>query len=191
MLDGRLNGVQLWTALPDAHRHAAAGFAHVPEAPVVDAVGGLARVFAGSLLDASSPAPHYSELLGADLQVHAGRTLTLPLRPDFEHAILVLGGDASLNGRPLEDRMFYYLGVSRSEMSLTSGRGCRVLLIGGPPFPESILMWWNFVARTPEEIAAARDDWEARRRFGDVLAYAGPRLEAPTLVRVARPEPVS
>jgi hypothetical protein len=66
-----------------------------------------------------------------------------------------------------------------------------VLFIGGPPFPEAILMWWNFVARTPEEIAAARDDWQAGRRFGDVRAYDGPRLEAPDLARLARPNPMS
>ena len=61
-----------------------------------------------------------------------------------------------------------------------SRAGARVLLIGGPPFPETILMWWNFVARTPEEIAQARSDWEKRRRFGDVTAYQGPRLERPS-----------
>ena len=66
-----------------------------------------------------------------------------------------------------------------------------MLLIGGPPFPETILMWWNFVARTPEEISEARADWEAGRRFGDVTAYNGPRLNAPTLTRFAGPNPVS
>ena len=70
-------------------------------------------------------------------------------------------------------------------------RGARVLLVGGRPFGETILMWWNFVARTPEEIRAARDDWEARRRFGDVPGYPGARLAAPELAKLARPNPVS
>jgi hypothetical protein len=52
-------------------------------------------------------------------------------------------------------------------------------------------MWWNFVARTPEEIAEARADWEAHRRFGEVVAYGGPRLEAPALRRFARPNSMS
>ena len=73
----------------------------------------------------------------------------------------------------------------------SSKDGGRLLLIGGPPFPETILMWWNFVARTADEIAAARADWEERRRFGEVTADAGPRLRAPTLTRFARPNPVS
>ena len=66
-----------------------------------------------------------------------------------------------------------------------------MLLIGGLPFPEKVLMWWNFVARTPEEIAGAREDWEQRRRFGDVKAYQGSRLNAPSLIRFAWPEPLS
>jgi hypothetical protein len=52
------------------------------------------------------------------------------------------------------------------------------------------LMWWNFVARTREEIAQARADWE-RQRFGEVQDYQGPRLSAPSLLRFARPNPVS
>jgi hypothetical protein len=76
-------------------------------------------------------------------------------------------------------------------LEVTSVSGARVLLIGGPPFPESILMWWNFVARTPDEIREARADWEAHRRFGEVSAYKGPRLAAPELVKLAAPNPVS
>jgi redox-sensitive bicupin YhaK (pirin superfamily) len=63
--------------------------------------------------------------------------------------------------------------------------------IGLQTVTETIIMWWNFVARTPDEIAQARDDWEAHRRFGEVKAYAGPRLDAPSLQRLARPNPVS
>jgi redox-sensitive bicupin YhaK (pirin superfamily) len=59
------------------------------------------------------------------------------------------------------------------------------------PMPETILMWWNFVARTPVEIAEARRDWEERRRFGDVSGYNGTRLDAPSLVSFASANPVS
>ena len=87
--------------------------------------------------------------------------------------------------------MLYYLGTQRSEVTISSNPGARLLLVGGPPFPEPILMWWNFVARTPEEIRDARVDWEEHRRFGEVAAYGGPRLSAPELVRFARPNPLS
>ncbi len=188
---GRLNGVQLWTALPDAHRRTVPSFQHLADVPALELRGGIVRVFSGSLERAASAARHYSDLLGADLEVHRGEALTLPLQPHFEYALLVLAGDAALEGQRLEERVLYYLGTQRSEGTVSSATGARVLLIGGPPFPETILMWWNFVARTPEEIRAARDDWEAHRRFGDVPAYDGPRLAAPDLLRLARPNPVS
>lgn len=188
---GRLNGVQLWVALPDEHRHMQASFEQVEEVPQLELSEGRVQVFAGTLDGATSPAPHFSDLLGADVQVHPSAALTLPLAPKFEHALLVLGGDAALAGQPLEDRVLYYLGSSRSEVTISSRQGGRILLLGGPPFPEKILMWWNFVGRTQEEIARARDDWEAGERFGEVTAYQGPRLTAPSLLKFASANPVS
>lgn len=188
---GRLDGVQLWGALPDNHRHMSATFAHVSEVPAIESGAGRISVFAGALQGHSSPAPHFSGILGADVQVHAGQRLEIPLQPEFEHALLVLSGDAAIEGQPLEGRVLYYLGTTRQSAELSSRQGCRILLIGGPPFPERILMWWNFVARTQEEIAQARADWEAGTRFGEVRAYKGPKLSAPSLVRFARPNPMS
>jgi redox-sensitive bicupin YhaK (pirin superfamily) len=188
---GRLSGVQLWVALPDRHRHVAPGFEQAKEVPVVESPGGLVQVFAGALQGATSRTLHYSPLVGADLHLRPRRTLDVPLDPTFEHAVLVMAGDCALDGHRLEERVLYYLGTARSEASFSSADGGRVLFIGGPPFPETILMWWNFVARTPEEIAQARQDWEEQRRFGEVRAYNGPRLAAPSLARLARPNPVS
>src|SRR5262245_5235254 len=188
---GRLNGVQLWTALPDRDRHGPASFQHLPEVPRIEPRGGIVQVFSGALADAISPATHFSDLVGADLQVHPRHELALPLQRQYEHALLVLSGDCALEGQRLEERVLYYLGTQRSEMCLTSTAGARVLLIGGTPFPETILMWWNFVARTPGEIRDARNDWELHRRFGEVPAYKGARIPAPALVRLAQPNPVS
>ena len=108
-----------------------------------------------------------------------------------EHAVLILDGAAALNGEPLKPDTLYYLGTRRDDLAISSTRGSRVLLIGGRPYDETILMWWNFVARTPEEIRLAREDWEAHRRFGDVPAYKGPRIPAPDLLKLATPNPVS
>jgi redox-sensitive bicupin YhaK (pirin superfamily) len=188
---GRLNGVQLWVALPDKTRHVAPGFVHANEVPTLESSGGQVRVFAGGVQGAISPAPYYSDLIGADLQLNPRGELDLALDPVYEHAVLVMSGDCAIDRQRLESRVLYYLGTTRSVANFSSSAGARVLLIGGLPFGETILMWWNFVARTPEEIAEARTDWEERRRFGEVLAYDGPRLSAPSLARFARPNPAS
>jgi redox-sensitive bicupin YhaK (pirin superfamily) len=188
---GLLNGVQLWVALPDVHRNGQASFQHIHEVPIIEKAGGMVRVFAGSLLGCSSTASHFSPILGVDIALRATGSMELPLDGSFEHAALLLTGDAEIDGRSIDSMSLYYLGTNRSSVELKSRDGCRVLLIGGPPFPDKILMWWNFVARTPEEIAQARSDWQSHQRFGEVKAYLGPRLDAPPLKRFASPNPAS
>ena len=113
--------------------------------------------------------------------MHAGAGLEAGLEPGFEHAVVLLRGDAAFEGRELVADRLYFLPAGRASVELRSRGGARVMLIGGAPFGEKILMWWNFVARRPEEIVAARADWEARARFGEVAAYRGARLGAPEL----------
>lgn len=188
---GQLNGVQLWVALPEARRNEAPSFENIARVPLIETPGSAIQVFAGSLAGGSSPGKFDTTLVGADLEVHPKQQTEFAVEPAFEHALLILAGDAELDGQQLEPRRLYYLGTQRTSIALKSETGGRLLLIGGPPFPEPILMWWNFVARTSDEIAVARADWEAHRRFGDVTAYQGPRLDAPALARFARPNAVS
>ena len=167
-----------------------ASFQHIEEVPIIEQGGGVVSVFAGSVFGCSSPAKHLSPVIGADIALHGRASLELPLDPSFEHAALLVTGDAEIDGQSIDSMNLYYLGTSRSRVEFKSREGCRVLLIGGTPFPEKILMWWNFVARTPEEIAQARSDWQRHQRFGEVK-YQGPRLDAPPLQRFAPPNPAS
>jgi len=185
---GRLRGLQLWVALPEASREVAPSFEQHETLPVVDLEGGRATILLGQLDGVRSPARAFGPLVGADVIAETGRRLILPLDPSFEHALVPMGGDCRLDGHPLDVDTLYYLGSRRRELVLESGRKpARLMLLGGAPFGETILMWWNFVARTTEEIVAAREDWQAGRRFGEVGAYDGPRIEAPRFV--ARPVP--
>lgn len=188
---GRLNGVQLWVALPDANRNIDASFQHLPVVPVIEARGGAVRVIVGTHDGASSQTASFSDIVGLDADVRAGETSELPLLESREHGVFVLDGDAVLEDQTLEPSWLYYLGPGRSARSLRSSGGARLLILGGAPFPEPVLMWWNFVARTPDEIALARADWEAGRRFGPVPGYRGQRLPAPPLSRLAPPNPAS
>lgn len=183
---GTLNGVQLWVALPDVYRQTAPSFQHHVDLPVLELPGGTASVIMGELGGISSPAQAFSPMVGAELTVHKGARLQMPLERRFEHGVLVLSGDASLEGEHLEGDTLYYIGADRDDIELTSHDGARVMLIGGAKFAEPILMWWNFVARTAEEIDAARQDWVEHRRFADVTAYRGPRTEAPRFAACPR-----
>lgn len=184
---GRLHGVQLWVALPDAHRDDAPAFDHHPERPVVDLGAAQAIVIVGELGGVTAPARTFSPLLGAELRVPARSDAVVPLRADFEHALVPLEAPLRAEGERLEVDHLHYFEPGHTEVALRSEADpARVLLLGGAPFQEPILMWWNFVARTTEEIVAAREDWQAGRRFGEVRRYAGDRLDAPAFAG-ARP----
>ena len=176
---GRLHAAQLWIALPEHERHRAPAFRNYPHLPLIERGGFSVRVLAGSVWGETSPAEVYSPLIGLDLASAGRAALDLPLEPAFEHAALVLAGTARVGGEALAPGTLLYLGTGRDAVTLQAEDPARVLLVGGTPFGEEILVWWNFVARTRAEIAAATSDWNAGRRFGPVHGSPAPRLIAP------------
>ncbi|GAA5137765.1 pirin family protein [Pseudonocardia adelaidensis] len=180
-----LHGVQLWVALPEAHRHTERAFQH--HAPSAVALGGAtARVFLGELAGERSPVRTFTPLLGAEIVLDPGTTVTLPVDRSHEHGVLVDTGPVLLAATELARSDLGYLGAGATELELTNpGAGpARVLLLGGAPFDEDIVMWWNFLGRSHDEIVAFREAWErGSDRFGRVAGYAGTpqRLPAPAL----------
>jgi redox-sensitive bicupin YhaK (pirin superfamily) len=172
------HGIQLWVAQPEATRDGSPAFQHVPDLPQVDLAGGVATVLIGELQDARSPARADTPLVGADVQLQRG-TAVMPLRADWEHALIVTEGMVEAAGEPVKPGSLAYLGLGRDELAIRADDASRVLLIGGEPFPEKIAMWWNFVARTHKEIDAARADWQGGgERFADVRTDLA-RIPAP------------
>jgi len=184
---GRLDGVQLWVALPDEARSVAPSFEHVAEVPRLDLGGAHASVFMGGTAGTVSPATSHSSLLGAGIELRPGGEAGLDLDRSFEHGIFLASGEAELEGTKLEVNTLYFAPAGRSSIELRSGEGANIVLLGGTPLSSPILMWWNFVARTPAEIAAAREAWESGDGFSPVIGHEGPRVPAPPLVRPARP----
>lgn len=177
-----LHGAQLWVALPDGHRNTAPNFEHHATLPVVDAPGLRATVILGEVDGAASPGTTFSPLVGADLALDAGADVRLPLEPDFEYAVLAMSGEADVDGVPVSAGSMLYLGCGRRELPLRAAdTSSGLMLLGGEPFEEQIIMWWNFVGRTGDEISAAREAWMTGDRFGEVRGYDGDRLSAPQL----------
>ena len=176
---GELHGIQLWVAQPEGTRHGPPAFEHHPELPVVELDGGTATVVVGDFAATASPARRDTDHVGVDLALRPGRT-TAPLRADQEHALVVLDGAVEVEGVVVEPGHLAYLGTDRDELVVEAREGTRAMLLGGVPFPDEILMWWNYVARTADEIEAANDAWNAGDdRFGVVRSPLA-RIPGPT-----------
>jgi quercetin 2,3-dioxygenase len=177
-----LHGAQLWVALPDAHRETAPAFEHHATLPGWTSDGLTTTVLMGSFGGATSPGTAHTPLVGVDLDVAAGADIEVSLEPDFEYGLLASSGSVTVEGAPLGQGAMLYLGTGRSSLRLTAAEASRLLLLGGAPFEEHLVMWWNFVGRTGEEIADYAEQWNAESaRFGAVVGYDGARLEAPPL----------
>ncbi|MGY1594532.1 pirin family protein [Geodermatophilus sp. SYSU D00708] len=177
-----LHGAQLWVALPDAAREVAPAFDHHTALPGFTSDGVSATVLMGSLGGVTSPGTAHTPLVGADLDLTAGADVELPLEPDFEYAVLANSGSVEVEGAPLGHGAMLYLGTGRRTVRLRAAEAARLLLLGGEPFEERIVMWWNFVGRSGEEIIEYAQRWnDEDERFGVVVGYDGDRLPAPPL----------
>ena len=171
---GPVHGVQLWLAQPEATRHGEPAFEHHAALPQVELGAATGTVLVGSFAGTTSPARVDTPLLGLDLDLRPG-TGTLPLRGDYEHALVVLDGALRVGTEVVRPGSLAYLGLGSEELPLTATEPTRALLVGGVPFPEPVLIWWNFVARTREEVSAAYDDWRTGSpRFGRVASPLDP-----------------
>lgn len=183
-----MHAVQLWIALPESVRNMEPFFEHHANLPVAAGRGFVARVFAGTFHGATSPARVFSPLVGAELELDTDGEFALPVDAGFEHGILPLTGSIWVNGEHVEAGQLWFGGVGNSSLNLRAGRsGTRVLLVGGEPFAEDLVMWWNFIGRSHEEIVQWRDTWNAQdpstaEQFGPTFAdKVGGYIPAPEL----------
>jgi redox-sensitive bicupin YhaK (pirin superfamily) len=131
-------------------------FEHHHDLPVLREPGAAATVLLGELAGARSPGQVHTALIGVDVTLERGADAVLPLEGDFEHAMLTVSGAPEVDGGELEPGSLCYLGTGRSTLRLRADTPSRLLLLGGIPFTEKIVMWWNFIARTPSTPLRAR-----------------------------------
>jgi redox-sensitive bicupin YhaK (pirin superfamily) len=168
LTSGELHGMQLWIAQPSTTRNGGADFAHFAELPTLETSALSANVLIGSFGGVSSVARHDSDLVGVELDFHGGPA-TLALETNFEYALIVADGSVSVGGTVVRPGALAYLGAGRDECRVDSRGSTRAMLIGGVPLDERLFMWWNFVARTQEEISEAWRAWATGDdRFGRV-----------------------
>ncbi|MGO4784932.1 pirin family protein [Cryobacterium sp. W22_MBD10_FK3] len=187
-----LHGVQLWIALPELTRHQAPRFENHVIRPILRN-GVTLHVFLGTLAGQTAAASGDTPLLGAQIDLPAGSSLDLDVEASFEHGVLVDTGTVRCAGAIVAQNDLGFVDAGRSVIRLeNAGDGpARVVLLGGEPLGEQIVMWWNFIGRSHDEVAAARAQWQAEviagtdtaGRFGQV-AYHGAALPAPVLPNV-------
>jgi len=178
---GGMHAAQLWIALPDAQRHGAPAFVHHPKLPTAALDGFGVTVLAGTAFGLRSPVALFSPLMGVDLAADGAARTRIALDPAFEHALLCLRGSARVDAQAIEPGTLLVAAPGREHCDLACDAAAQLLLIGGAPFDEPLLVWWNLVARTQAEIEAAAADWNDGRRFGEVAGTTLPRIPAPDL----------
>lgn len=180
----RLHAAQLWIALPQTLEDCPPDFAHYPDLPQWQEADATLTLIAGAYGDRQAPTQLHSPLLGLDIASATATTLRIALQPDFEYAVLPLAGSVQIAGDHFAADELAYLGKGHTELTLDLPTGAKVLLLGGEPFEQPILMWWNLIGFSKTRIAEAQRDWESGSdRFPQVKNEHGPapRLVAPPI----------
>jgi redox-sensitive bicupin YhaK (pirin superfamily) len=161
-VDGpHLYGMQTWLALPDGQEEIAPAFESLAGLPLIEDGCASARVIMGSLWGQTAPTTQHAATIYAEILLAPGGAIPIDAEAD-ERAVMLVGGEASLDGAPLA---LYELNVLApgAAMQLTSQRGGRVMLLGGEAFATPRHVWWNFVSSSRERINQAKDDWRQDR----------------------------
>jgi len=157
-----LYGMQTWLALPDGREEIDPAFDHVPESglPLVEANGASARVLMGTLWGATAATPQHSPTIYADIELSGS---SIPIDSDAdERGIMLVGGEAELDGWPIEPFTLYVLRPGHAARLSSSG-SARAMLMGGGAFSTRRYVFWNFVSSSRDRINQAKDDWKAGR----------------------------
>jgi redox-sensitive bicupin YhaK (pirin superfamily) len=176
----RLNGLQLWFALPEEHEEDEATFSHYPpeDLPRENLEGVEARVMIGSAYGMSSPVQTFSPTLYAEAEIPAGGSLVLPdgMR---ERAVYLVSGSLRLGQAELPEQALTLV-EDRPGVQLSALQPSRIAIIGGAPVGRRT-MWWNFVSSRRERIEEAKADWKADRMGrvpGETERYPLPERDA-------------
>jgi redox-sensitive bicupin YhaK (pirin superfamily) len=154
-------GMQTWLALPDGREDIAPAFEAMSDLPVLEDDDSSARIIMGKLWGKRAPTTCYADTIYAEIDLGPGGAVPVDLDAD-ERAVMLVGGEASIDGHPLE---LYALVVLKpgEAMTLRSERGGKVMLLGGEAFSSHRYVYWNFVSSSRERIEQAKEDWKAGR----------------------------
>ncbi|MCX6430981.1 MAG: pirin family protein [Actinobacteria bacterium] len=183
--DIQLHGVQLWVVLPEKDRNIAPAFAHHSDLPTFDLDSMTVRLIMGELLGHESSAKTFTPLVGAELLFRDKSKVELSLNKDFEYGFLIDSGSVEINGELVAEGNLHYIPPGSEVVSISASKNSRIMLLGGLRFEEPIVMWWNFIGRSHDEIVEMRNAWESgSQRFANFKDQLDGRIPAPEMPNI-------
>jgi redox-sensitive bicupin YhaK (pirin superfamily) len=163
---GTLHAIQLWVNLPRTSKMSAPGYQTIlnAEIPSIDLDGGAGRlrVIAGSFLGHKGPAHTVTPVELYDLQLKAGKLITLALPEGHTTAVFVLQGRASVNGsQAAGEAELIVCTRDGSHVTIDAQENSRLLVMAGEPIEEPIARYGPFVMNTRAELMQAAQDYQA------------------------------
>ncbi|MFZ9283203.1 MAG: pirin family protein [Candidatus Nanopelagicales bacterium] len=177
-----LHGIQIWVVLPDEHRDIEPHFNHYKNLPTTSISNTIIKVFVGDFANMKSPAIKYSPLVGAEIQFLSADSIEFELDKNFEYGVMVISGQVKVTGQQVNPGSMIFLPAGSVSIDIAASTDSKIILLGGEPFTEPIIMWWNFIGRNHDEIVEMRSDWESHnQRFGQFTDQIGGRIPAPPM----------
>ena len=178
------HGVQLWVALPEESLDIDPFFEHIDQLPRILMEGLRATVLVGEFMGRAANATTFTPLMGVELVLEPG-THKLLVDVAMEHGLMLVAGEVTVAGQSMETSSLHYFEVGKPELEVVVSKTATMMLLGGEPLQEKILMWWNFIGRTHEDVALARSQWNKREaRFGSFEDQIGGWIPAPDLPNI-------
>lgn len=181
-----LHAVQMWLALPKEQLNIEPFFEHQDALPETQLGDLTAKVFVGEFGGVAASTKVFSQLVAAELGLKGEKSAKIPLNSGFEHGILLIHGEITVNGEQITQNQLFFAPAGPAALEITAKSDARMIFLGGEPFGEQIVMWWNFIGRSHDEIVQARSEWNAgaSARFSEFEDRIGGRIPAPELPNV-------
>lgn len=159
-----MHGYQIWIALPKEKEEMEPRFdyLHADDIPTWSKDHMKCRLLAGEAMGRKSPLPVHSELFAVDIEVEEDTFLDIRKNFTGEIAILLNKGEINLAGEPIEPGQLLVSDTSL-ECGMDLKKGTRLLLFGGPAFPEPRYLYWNFASSSKERLKQAKEDWKNKK----------------------------
>ena len=161
-LNGGLEMIQTWVALPEKEEEAAPSFNNYTpgELPVFTEKGLWMRLIAGEAYGLKNEVKTASPMFYLHVILQKGARFGLP-KQHAERGFYIVKGSIEVSGVSYQPgkMLVFSKGV---DPVILAREETTLMLLGGEPLGERFI-WWNFVSSRKERIEQAKEDWKQGR----------------------------